>query len=172
MILKVPLGQKPFSVSQSLIPTCYFNNYVMLFLWVIMYLLHTLQTCFNISCGNSILLHILQIYIFVQHFLSYFHSADCKHNIRNIWLRVLLRALLRVFESCIQWQGLSRIYRHLRLFTTHQPPLLTFLVGPLILLREIQMTEHGRLSPRWYNIFISWHNIWSGKVSILVNLYF
>lgn len=35
------------------------------------------------SCGNYILLYTLEIYLLVQHFLSYSHLSDCKYNIMN-----------------------------------------------------------------------------------------
>ena len=35
------------------------------------------------SCGNYILLYTLEIYLLVEHFLSYSHLSDCKYNIVN-----------------------------------------------------------------------------------------
>ena len=63
-----------------------------------------------VRCENAL--------IFVKHFLSYFHSSDCRHNMIIIW-NDTIKSIISVH---LMVQALFSIYGHLRLFITNLSP--------------------------------------------------
>ena len=76
--------------------------------------------CTSQKCVNSLVkkyfVHILNIYMFVQHFLFYSHLSDCRQNILNIWNGIIKSIILLLLIK----QVFKSSYRHLQLFIADQ----------------------------------------------------